>query len=264
MNGILKYPGAKNRIAPWICEHIPEHKVYLEPFFGSGAVFFHKNPCHIETINDLYGEIVNFFKMLRDYPDDLLRAIELTPFSREEYNNACFEIEGDEPLEKARKFCVWCWQSFGSNQKHKSGFRSGQQSNSPNPARAWGGILLNSIESFAIRIKDAQIECLPAIELINRYCTPDVFIYCDPPYLTELRKNHLYRFELSRDDQITLLESLIKHPGMVMISGYDSDLYNTYLRGWNKVKKKTMAELSLSRTEVLWMNYELGQIKMVL
>ena len=75
MKTILKYPGAKNRLAPWICEHIPNHKVYLEPFFGSGAVFFNKTPVHIETINDLNSDVYNFFKVLRDNGNILARTI---------------------------------------------------------------------------------------------------------------------------------------------------------------------------------------------
>lgn len=69
---ILKYPGAKNRIADWIVSFIPEHKVYLEPFFGGGAVFFHKQKSRIETINDLDNNVYTFFKVLRDKPEELI------------------------------------------------------------------------------------------------------------------------------------------------------------------------------------------------
>ncbi len=71
MNTILKYPGSKWRIADWIIEHFPAHKVYCEPFFGSGAVFFNKPPLYIETINDIDGDVVNLFRICREYPDEL-------------------------------------------------------------------------------------------------------------------------------------------------------------------------------------------------
>ena len=88
MKAILKYPGAKNRIADWICSYIPQHDVYLEPFAGSLAVFFNKERCHIETVNDVDDEIVNFFMVLRDYPELLKRIIIMTPYSRSEYKRA--------------------------------------------------------------------------------------------------------------------------------------------------------------------------------
>lgn len=106
MKSVLKYPGAKNRLAPWICEYIPRHDVYLEPFAGSLAVLFNKPRSHIETVNDLDGEVVNFFRIVRDRESELRRAIELTPFSRGEYEAAYGQTEDE--LENARRFAVKC------------------------------------------------------------------------------------------------------------------------------------------------------------
>lgn len=252
MKQVLKYPGAKARLANWICSYIPKHNVYLEPFAGSLAVLFNKPRCQIETVNDLHGEVVNFFRVLRDRPEEMKRMIELTPYSREEYDFSYQEF-GDE-LERARKFCVRCWMGFGCANLYHNGFKSGQQSNSPNPARAWSG-LPETMQLAAERLKGVQIENLPAIELIKRYDTPDVFIYADPPYLRETRKNYLYKHEMTNEDHEELLLALIAHPGQVMISGYDNELYASYLKGWRKVQKDTLAEGGLRRTETLWMNY---------
>lgn len=109
------------------------------------------------------------------------------------------------------------------------------------------------------RLKDVQIENLPAIELIERYNTEDVFIYADPPYLHGTRKNYLYKYEMDDADHIKLLETLIRHPGKVLLSGYDNDLYNSRLQGWKKVSKSTIAEGGAKRVETLWMNYDVGQ-----
>ena len=125
MKAVLKYPGAKNRIADWICSYIPEHKVYLEPYAGSLAVLFNKKPCHIETVNDLHGEVVNYFRILRDQPDKLSRLIELTPYSRAEYEKAYEQT--DNEIERARRFCIRCWMGFGCSNIYKNGFKSGQQ-----------------------------------------------------------------------------------------------------------------------------------------
>lgn len=263
MKSVLKYPGAKNRIAPWICEYIPVHDVYLEPFAGSLAVLFNKKRSHIETVNDLDGEIVNFFRVLRDRENELIRNIILTPFAREEYKKA-YESTDDE-LERARRFAIKCWMGFGCGNLYQNGFKSGQQTNSPNPAKAWGE-LPNTLEQAAERLKGVQIENLPAVELIKRYDTKDVFIYADPPYLHGTRKNHLYKYEMKDSEHVELLEILTKHPGRVMLSGYDNDLYNDILKGWNKVQKNTLAEGGRRRIETLWMNYDMnsGQIKLCL
>lgn len=261
LKSVLKYPGAKNRIAPWICEYIPKHDVYLEPFAGSLAVLFNKERCHIETVNDLHGEVVNFFRALRDNPEALIKLIELTPYSREEYDlsYSCT----DDDIERARRFCVRCWMGFGCANLHHNGFKSGQQSKSPNPAKAWAE-LPETLSLATERLKGVQIENLPAIELINRYDTSDVFIYADPPYLHGTRKNYLYKHEMYDAEHVELLKALSKHPGKVLISGYDNDLYNEFLNGWKKVYKNTLAEGGARRTETLWMNYDidLGQISL--
>lgn len=260
MNAVLKYPGAKNRLAPWIIEYIPEHDVYLEPFFGSGGVFFNKKPATIETLNDLNSDVTNYFKVLREYPEKLIYLLELTPFGREEYNNSYIQEECSD-IEKARRFAVQCFMGYGCSNNYKNGFRSSQQGHSPRTTKAWNK-LPETLRLATIRLKDAQIENLPAVELIKRYNTKDVFIYADPPYLHSTRKGYLYKHEMTDEQHIELLETLLEHPGKVLLSGYDNKLYNKMLLNWNKVYKNTTAEAGLKRTEVLWMNYNTSQIRM--
>lgn len=261
MKAVIKYPGAKNRLANWICDYIPKHDVYLEPFAGSLAVLFNKPRSHIETVNDLDEDVVNFFRVLRNCPEELKRVIEFTPFSRSEYK-ASYEDTTDS-VERARRFAVKCWMGFGCGNLYRNGFRSGQQTNSPNPAKAWAE-LPETVKLAAERLKGVQIENLPATELIKRYDTPDVFIYADPPYLRTTRKEYLYRHEMLEEDHEILLKLLSEHPGKVLLSGYDNDLYNDVLRGWNKAQKDTTAECGRKRTETLWMNYDLREKQMSL
>lgn len=261
MKCVLKYPGAKNRIANWICEYIPEHEVYLEPYFGSGAVFFSKFPARIETLNDLDGNVVNYFQVIRENWEKLAAQLEMTPYSREEYYRACEYDPKESDLEKARKFAVRCWMGFGCSNLYRNGFRSSQQRTSPHTTGEWRS-LPERLLAASERLKNAQIENLPAAELIRRYDTPDVFLYVDPPYLHGTRKNYLYHHEMKDAEHIELLELLVEHPGKVMLSGYDNDLYNGMLQGWRKVQKRTQAEAGIMRTETLWMNYEIGQMKL--
>lgn len=138
MEAVLKYPGAKNRLAEWIISFIPEHRVYLELFFGSGAVFFNKDPAKIETLNDLDGEVYNLFKVIRDRTEEFAKSLEMTPYSREEYENAYKKVSAETELERARKFMVRCWLGMGSSNVYKNGFRSSQQGNSPKTTKHWG------------------------------------------------------------------------------------------------------------------------------
>ena len=254
MNAVLKYPGAKNRLAKWICEYIPEHKVYLEPYFGSGAILFNKLKAKIETVNDLDGNVVNYFEVIRNNSAELIRRIELTPYGRDEYEDSFIEDMNDDEIEKARKYAVRCWQGFGCSNRYKNGFRSSQQGNSPMTTKAWNEFP-ETLKLATERLKQVQIENLDALELIRRYDTADVFIYIDPPYLHSTRKNYLYKHEMSDKQHMELLELLKNHPGRILLSGYENSLYDELLSGWNKAKKDTQAEGGLKRTEVLWMNY---------
>lgn len=233
----------------------------IEPFAGSLAVLFNKQRSHIETVNDIDEEIVNFFRVLRDRSKELERVIEFTPFSRSEYK-AAYELSEDE-LERARRFAVRCWMGFGCGNLYQNGFKSGQQTNSPNPAKAWGE-LPETLKMATERLKGVQIECLPAIELIKRYNTEDVFIYSDPPYLHETRKKYLYKYEMQDSEHEELLKAMVEHPGKILLSGYDNDMYNDILSGWHKVQKKTNAECGYSRMETLWMNYKIDNEQIVL
>ena len=126
MKAILKYPGSKWRIADEIVKRIPEHHSYLEPFFGSGAVFFNKESSAIETINDLDNEIPNLFRCIRDDPEKLAARVTLTPYSRYEYENAYGGVPADE-YDQAMQFLIRCWQGYGYRVNGKVGWKNDVQ-----------------------------------------------------------------------------------------------------------------------------------------
>lgn len=176
LTSILKYPDGKWRISDWIIKHLPPHKVYLEPFFGSGGVFFNKEPSYLETINDINGDIVNLFKVCREQPEELARALEFTPWAREEYIN-CYEITGDE-VERARRTLVRHHQSFGTTNSNLNTWRHSRKSNSPRCAAQWCE-LPEMVPKICGRLKKAQIENKSAFELIERFNDSDTLIYLD-------------------------------------------------------------------------------------
>ncbi|MBR3975306.1 MAG: DNA adenine methylase [Clostridia bacterium] len=251
-NAILKYPGAKWRIAEWIISHFPEHKVYLEPYFGSGAVFFKKEPCYIETVNDINGDIVNLFRVCRDFPEELAKLINLTPFSRDEFID-CYE-RSEDPIEQARRTIVRYHQSFGTCNSSKKSWRNVQQYGGPRCATMWNN-LPEKVIKVCSRIKNAQIENTDALTLIKRYDNENTLIYCDPPYLQSLRKRNMYKHEMSDIDHLELITTLKSSSSKIILSGYENDLYDCYLRDWNKDSIETTAQLGKKRTETIWMNF---------
>lgn len=261
MNAILKYPGSKWRIANWIISHFPKHHSYLEPFFGSGAVLFNKSLSNIETINDLDLQVVNYFQCIREDSGRLAKIIEATPYSRHEYDSMyCAEVP-ECKYEKARQFLVKCWQGHGYRvNKYKVGWKNDVQGRERAYAMRHWNELPERILLAAERLKQVQVECMPAVKLIERFKFPEVLIYCDPPYLMETRTSHVkqqYSNEmLTEQEHVELLKVLLKHPGPVVISGYESKLYNSMLNGWSKESIQSNDQSNCPKTEVIWMNYE--------
>ena len=258
----LKYPGSKWRMAEWIISLMPPHKSYLEPFFGSGAVFFKKPPSRIETINDLDGEIVNLFRCIREQPEELMRAVATTPYSRGEYEQAWrhFKQGGQirpDGIEAARLTLVRYWQAHGSTVVYKGGWKNDRAGREyAYDVRYWRQ-LPEWIANAAERLKSAQIEQAPAVEVIKRFHHHDVLIYADPPYVLSTRKGKQYIVEMTEDAQhIELLDALKEHPGPFILSGYDNDLYNIHLQGWTKLHRKAQAEGGAARMETVWLNYK--------
>lgn len=265
-NGIVKavfrYPGSKWSIAKWIISHFPEgyeKMIYLEPFFGSGAVFFNKRPGIVETVNDLDGDVINLFRILRERPEQLKRVLALTPYSREEYDLSFEPCE--DSLEKARRFMVRTTQSIGAKiGVGKSGWRNHKTLKIGGTACKWAGIT-ETIDAATSRLRGTttnlvQIEHTDALRLIERYNTQDALIYLDPPYVRSVRKSGaLYSHEMNEEDQKRLLDLIIKNKANIIISGYDNDLYNKTLRGWHTDITMSQTTSTKKACEKIWMNY---------
>ena len=253
MKRILNYPGSKWSLAGYISDIMPEHTTYLEPFFGSGAVFFTKDRSKIETINDLDGRLINFFRVCREQPEQLARMVDLTPVSRQEQQMA-LELSPD-PLEDARRFLTLSWQSIGGIQRSLTGWRSNIITYGSKTINEWVG-LPELIFEVASRLKETQIENQDALQLLERYDNKEVLAYVDPPYLMSTRKCRYYQTELEDERQPALLEILRNFSGKVILSGYDNELYNRQLSDWWKLEFQSNAEAGQRRVEVIWCNFE--------
>lgn len=255
---LLKYPGAKWSAASWIVPRLPVHEIYLEPFFGSGAVFFNKEPARLETINDRDHNVVNLFRVIREKPEELAQLVACTPWAREEYEIACMALEALEACKAtecdiyaARLFLVRCWQAFGTLTGQKTGWRHSATGRAPAMPQQWAKVP-ERITKAAGRLLEAQIECMDAVELIRKYNDPKCLIYADPPYMPGTRRKRIYAVEMDEAQHVDLLEALEAHSGSVVLSGYDNALYNERLANWRRIEKKAAAERGQSRLEVLW------------
>lgn len=260
MRQVLRYPGSKWNIAAEISALIPEHHSYVEPFFGSGAVLFNKAPSAIETINDLNSEVTNLFRCIKEDSARLAALVTATPYSREVYEQQ-FELGIPvEPYEKAVSFLIRCWQSHGFRaNEYRVGWKSDVQGREAMYS-LWNWYRLPEwIVEIAERLRCVQIENVPALDVIRRFDYSNVFMYLDPPYLLSERHGKQYRYEMTEADHVELLEQVLESKAKIMISGYESDLYDKYLSKWNKVELKSCAAYHGTRTEVLWMNYEIDR-----
>lgn len=247
----LRYPGSKWSIAGSIVENFGAHYHYVEPYFGSGAVFFTKEPSPHEVINDSNSLVVNFFRVLRDRTDELCWALEATPWAREEYDIA-HVVTGDE-LEDARRFVVRVWQAHASDLAKKTGWKGrGVKQRARGMSIRWQRVPAD-LTALAWRLSDAEIESRPALDVLTRFAAADCLIYADPPYLPETRTQKMYGEEMTLAEHEALLDILRAHPGPAVLSGYANELYDRALTGWRHVVvKPPKVEKAAQRMEKLW------------
>lgn len=264
--------GGKFSHLDWLLPLLPDCLHYCEPFAGSGAVLLNRKPSPVETYNDIDGEVVNFFKVLREEKEKLIEQIAMTPFSREEFAIAC-ELDPDlTPLERARRFYVRARQVRTGLAQTAS---IGRWANCKNTSRAgmsgvvsrWlGGV--EQLDFIAERLLRVQIENRPAIDTIKLYDSKETLFYCDPPYIHETRGDtKSYGFEMNDNHHRELAKTLNAIEGLAAVSNYECELMEElYPSGkWKKIFSpvKTIHSTKDTRQEVLWINYDLQKVSKI-
>lgn len=262
------YYGGKTNLADRIVSLLPEHTHYVEPFAGSLAVLLAKPRSKMETVNDLDQDLVNFWRVLRDQPDELARLMALTPHSRVE-QIAAYDLDAPD-LERARRVWVSLSQGRGSTLR-KTGWRlyrdpAGSSCSMPDYLTAY----VERVPPAAARIHGVSLECRDALEVIRDYGKhPNVLLYCDPPYLAASRNSTNYRHEMATTKEHEVLAAALRDcRAAVVLSGYHSALYDDLYDGWHRVEfsawtgngiRGAATKTDGDRVEVLWSNRPIGE-----
>lgn len=254
---ILRWHGGKWLLAPWIIQHMPPHRVYVEPFGGAASVLMRKPRAYAEVYNDLDDEVVKLFRVLRGpRAEELVEALRLTPFASTEFFSA-YAPEGDE-VERARCLVIRSFMGFGSNATHKkSGFRSNSNRSGTTPARDWRNYP-DQLAAIVDRLRGVTITNRDACEVMAGHDGPETLHYVDPPYVFATRTDDAadYAHEMTDDQHRDLLAFLRTLKGKVMLSGYPHTLYDDALHDWRRIERKHLADGAKARVEVIWMNFE--------
>lgn len=266
---LVPYHGGKSRLASWIVSLMPPHRVYVEPFAGSAAVLLAKPQSTHEVLNDVDGHIVNFYKVLRERPEDLERACRLSPYARDEFAAATLvDSEDLDELERARRWWVRVNHSFNHTATHMTGWSTSVKRGSNNARTVWNRI--ERFQAVAERLAPTTIENKDAIEVIERYAfSSDTVVYADPPYLLSSRADggrrrpggdyaHEFGTEQEHRDLATCLHAT---PATVLLSGYHAPLYDELYADWHVAEQRVLRRSSNGRssaqthvTEVVWSN----------
>lgn len=263
MKSPVPYFGSKQTVAPWIAGLLPEHEHYVEPFCGGLSVLLAKRPSLMETVNDLDGQLMTFWRILRERPQDLIRVCALTPHAHAEQIAAYNDAPAGDDLETARR--VWIRLTQGrSGTLRRTGWRHyidpcGSATSMPDRLDA----SVTRLAAAAERLHEVSLECRPALEIISKYGRGrEVLLYVDPPYLGSTRQWSNYRVEMKGEQEHRdLAAALADCKATVVLSGYHAPLYDELYSGWHRYEHATQtgnAKKDKARTEVLWANRPLG------
>ncbi len=256
--------GGKYSHLDFILPNLPNGETHFcDVFGGSAAVIMNRKPAPVETYNDIDSDLVNFFAVLRENTDELIRAIGLTPFSREELVKALTPAENLSPLERARRFYTRARQTRTGLAQTSS---EGRWAHCVLTSRAgmagavsrWLGAV-EDLPEIAQRFQRVQIENAPAVEIIERYDTAETLFYLDPPYVHKSRgDSKAYAHEMTDNEHVELSKVIHSIQGRAVLSGYRTELYDELYRDWNRIDapEKICNSSKGVRQECLWVNFE--------
>lgn len=237
----FNYFGGKFTWLNYLYDHFPmEFNHLVDLFAGSMVVSINYKGRVIKTANELNSDITNFFQVLRDHENELIRLLLLTPCSKLEYDNSWEPSENK--IESARRFYVRVRQSFfglGAQRVNKGWHMAKQHVNAHGgeTVSRWNNAINNLHEVANIIRSDFQITNYDYADCIDKIDFEKAFFYADPPYTKRSRKSYNdYKFEFTDLQHEQLSDRLHHISGLAMVSGYDCDLMNDLYKDFYKTK----------------------------
>lgn len=260
----ITYYGGKQRIAQMILPFIPEHRIYCEPFFGGGAVFFAKNPSYLEIINDHNENLINFYEQCQTNFDNLATAIGNTLHSESQYRHAVAIYNGQQPTDVlTRAVSTWIVFNQSWNSSARAGWKFDIGTGGSHIAKTLAHARRNFCPWLKKRLQYVQISCRDALQVIKERDSIDTFFYLDPPY-PGTNQGHYSGYTWENLEELLTLLAAIK--GKFILSNYPSDMISKYSAENNwptrqifyKKDSCLVQDRKAQKTEVLLMNYEIS------
>lgn len=253
----LRYHGSKWLLAPWIIEHFPAHRCYVEPYGGAAAVLLRKPRSWMEVYNDLDDQVVNYFRVLRDQSEELIEAIRLTPYAYVEWELSL--LDDPDPVEMARRFYVRSLQGIaGPTAQWRTGWRRQRITAAHTTPGATTFARIGHLQLLAERLRGVQIERKPALETLAFYDSPDTLFYLDPPYPRSTRSRWgktAYAYEMTDEQHAELARAAHDLQGMVIVSGYQCPLYDELYADWERDERQARTNSQYgTAAESLWLS----------
>ncbi len=256
----ITYYGGKLSLLPKILPLIPKHDLYCEPFIGGAAVFFAKQKAKVEVINDINGEVVNFYKVLQNDFAALQKEIKATLHSRDMYRHARIIYDNPDMFDSIKRaWAVWVIANMSFNNAFNTGFT---RSTDGKFSRKVASNRDQFSDELAERISGVQIECRDALKVIEANDTPESFFYVDPPYVGACQGHY---DGYTQEDFNALISLLSKIKGKFLLSSYRNEVLTqaVKLHGWYQVEIKvnsnpTGSDKSRVKVEVLTANYPIS------
>jgi DNA adenine methylase len=270
---VLRYHGGKWKLFDWVIGFFPAHRVYVEPFGGAASILVRKPRSYAEIYNELDGEVVNVFRVLRDpvTAERLQVLLELTPYARDEYLG-CWDEPSDDPVEMARRSIIKSFMGFGSasisagnprgirtsSSRWTTGWRANANRSGTTPAHGWNH-WPDQVPRFVERLRGVVIENRDAMAVMATHDDAHALHYVDPPYVLssrspKRRRRGEYRHEMTDEQHRVLATVLHGLKGPVVLSGYPSALYGELYEGWERHERKHFADGATPRIEVVWLS----------
>ncbi len=264
MNALIKFPGGKNKIKDWVISHFPdnyESMTYVELAVGGGSIILNKKPSVQEIINDINESLINIYFVLKCGSEQFINQLKTVTYNEQTFLNAL--IDQDQPFEDlidqaVNEYILYRFSRGGM--KKTFAWSDRLRGGIPGDQNAWQNSIDN-LWKIANRLNFVDIQNKDFKFILNQYNKDNTFIYCDPPYIKSTRiSKEVYDREFTDNDHKDLLDIVTNHKAKILISGYNSKLYNDKLKNWNKYEKLIInhsgqTKIKSTRLEVLWVNY---------